>query len=162
MNILFSRIIFLLFLLIPVVFIGTDYPTIFAPFVVPGYHYESIKVLVFFFLGTLLCIVSLLNWRERGDMSRFSHSVLLGTTLLMMSIIFSILFSDFPIETLWGSPERRHGAIFYGSLICFYLLLRQSMSAEVKKMGEWGILASFILLAGYAFFQMYGCIFPAF
>lgn len=62
MNTIFSRLVFFLFLLVPIVFIGTDYPTILAPFVMPGYHYESVKVLVFFLLGALLCIVSLFSW----------------------------------------------------------------------------------------------------
>ncbi len=50
MNTFFSRLIFLLFLLVPLVFISTNSPTILTPFVVPGYHYESVKVLVFFIL----------------------------------------------------------------------------------------------------------------
>ncbi|MDD5197381.1 MAG: O-antigen ligase family protein [Candidatus Gracilibacteria bacterium] len=156
MNTFFSRLIFLLFLLVPLVFISTNSPTILTPFVVPGYHYESVKVLVFFILGALLCITSLLSWGKKENTHRLSRTALLGIALLIMSTILSTVFSEFPTEALWGSSERRHGVVLYGSLVLLYLLLQQRMSPEIRTMGGKGIFIGFILLSGYALIQACG------
>ncbi len=73
-----------------------------------------------------------------------------------MSTILSTVFSEFPTEALWGSSERRHGVVLYGSLVLLYLLLQQRMSPEIRTMGGKGIFIGFILLSGYALIQACG------